>query len=122
MGSCINLPPRNYAKNSPKETSQSEILSEKLPTSMFSLKRKVWGTYIGEDIGQTICLCCGINRITQITFRCAYVINGGPDTIDNIRPVCISCSDAIGTQNMADYMKTTYKRRLSGATAPRNIK
>lgn len=59
----------------------------------FSIKRKVWGAYIGEDIGRAKCLCCGNIDITQLSFHCAQVVAGDNHNIENLRPICGDCHE-----------------------------
>jgi hypothetical protein len=73
-----------------------------------TLKRKVWNTHIGESIGKTVCLCCKLTEITQMSFSCGHIIsefNGGEITLDNLKPICVSCNSSMGTKNMDDFMK-----------------
>lgn len=74
-----------------------------------AIKQLVWNFYIGEEIGKTECFCCGVTKITQLSFVCGHVqaeANGGNITIDNLRPVCSMCNSSMGTKNMIDFMKT----------------
>ena len=74
-----------------------------------ALRRTVWNTHIGEDIGSTECYVGCKSKITQLTFECGHVeaeSKGGLTTIDNLRPICSSCNRSMGTRNMHDFMKT----------------
>jgi 5-methylcytosine-specific restriction endonuclease McrA len=78
-----------------------------------ALKRCVWDTYIGAEIGKTLCLCCQHVYIRQIEFHCGHVIpedKGGETTIDNLRPICAQCNLSMGTQNMNEFMKLFKKK------------
>lgn len=71
------------------------------------LKDNVWNKYIGVETGQTKCLCCKTNNITQANFHCAHVIseaNGGTLNIDNLRPICSNCNLSMGVDNMYTFM------------------
>ena len=73
-----------------------------------ALRRTVWNTYIGEDIGSTECYVGCKTKITQLTFECGHVqaeSMGGLLTLDNLRPICSSCNKSMGTKNMHDFMK-----------------
>lgn len=75
-----------------------------------SLRELCWNTYIGEAVMISKCLCCGINDITPFNFNCRHVIthaNGGQASIENLRPICYSCNNSIGSENM-DVFKQTY--------------
>ena len=53
--------------------------TKKKPISA-TIKKLVWNTNIGEDIGKAKCLCCKSTDITQMSFNCGHIIaeaNGG---------------------------------------------
>ncbi len=73
-----------------------------------TLKRKVWDFWIGESVGKTKCLCCKLTDITQLNFSCGHIISesdGGPLSVQNLKPICGSCNSSMGTQNMNDFIK-----------------
>jgi hypothetical protein len=74
-----------------------------------ALRRTVWNTYIGEDIGSTECYVGCKTKISQLTFECGHVeaeSKGGFTIVENLRPICSSCNRSMGTRNMHDFMKT----------------
>ena len=74
-----------------------------------TIKKLVWNTNIGEDIGKTKCLCCKSTDITQLSFNCGHIIaeaNGGDTIVSNLRPICQNCNSSMGTKNMNDFMET----------------
>jgi hypothetical protein len=74
-----------------------------------AVRRTVWNTYIGEDIGRTECYIGCKNKITQLTFECGHIeaeSKGGLTIVENLRPICSSCNRSMGTRNMHDFMKT----------------
>ena len=73
------------------------------------VKRLVWNTYIGENIGKSKCFCCKLTDITQLSFHCGHVVsenNGGKIHVDNLRPICQNCNCSMATKNMMEFMKT----------------
>ena len=73
-----------------------------------TVKRLVWNTYIGEDIGKSKCVCCKTTYITQLSFHCGHIIsekNGGEINVANLKPICQNCNSSMGTTNMNDFMK-----------------
>ena len=73
------------------------------------LKDLTWQRWIGDDIAKTKCLCCGINEIKMNSFHCGHVVaeaDGGPTTVDNLRPVCATCNLSMRTQNMEKFKET----------------
>jgi hypothetical protein len=78
-------------------------------TTIPKIKRQeVWNHYIGDKIGKTKCLCCGVNDITQFEFHCGHVIaksKGGELNIDNLRPICSKCNLSMRDEYMMDFIK-----------------
>jgi 5-methylcytosine-specific restriction endonuclease McrA len=74
-----------------------------------AIKRLVWNTHIGEDIGKYKCLCCKTTDITQMSFNCGHIIaeaNGGEAIVSNLKPICQNCNSSMGTKNMNDFMNS----------------
>jgi hypothetical protein len=70
------------------------------------VKDLTWQRWIGDDIAKAKCLCCGVNEIKMNSFHCGHVISeadGGPTTVDNLRPVCATCNLSMRTQNMEKF-------------------
>jgi hypothetical protein len=83
-------------------------IAKKKKSIPLTLKRKVWNTYIGENIGKTVCLCCKLTEITQLSFSCGHIIsefNGGEIRLDNLKPICVSCNSSMGTTNMDEFIE-----------------
>jgi hypothetical protein len=78
--------------------------SKKLPAAV---RKIVWNTYIGKDNIIGNCLVCSSEDISYNNFECGHIIsrlNGGEDTIDNLRPICGHCNKSIGCSNMDEFM------------------
>ena len=74
-----------------------------------TIKRLVWNTNIGEDIGKSKCMCCNSTDITQMSFNCGHIIaeaNGGDTIVSNLKPICQNCNSSMGTKNMNEFMKS----------------
>jgi len=74
-----------------------------------TIKRLVWNTNIGEDIGKSKCLCCKSTDITQMSFNCGHIVaeaNGGDTIVSNLKPICQNCNSSMGTKNMEEFMKS----------------
>jgi hypothetical protein len=81
----------------------------KKKTISATIKKLVWNTNIGEDIGKFKCLCCKSTDITQLSFNCGHIIseaNGGETIVSNLKPICQNCNSSMGTKNMNDFMET----------------
>jgi 5-methylcytosine-specific restriction endonuclease McrA len=77
---------------------------KKIPAA---LKRLVWNKYIGETIGNAMCLCCNCTTINQLSFHCGHIIsesNGGEMILSNLKPICQNCNSSMGTKNMDEFM------------------
>jgi hypothetical protein len=91
-----------------KETKEKKPKTKKKSISS-TIKKLVWNTNIGEDIGKAKCLCCKSTDITQLSFNCGHIIaeaNGGDTIVSNLRPICQNCNSSMGTKNMNDFMET----------------
>jgi hypothetical protein len=87
-----------------KLTDTKKIKKKSIP---LALKRNVWNKHIGEEIGKTKCLCCKLTDISQTNFSCGHIIsefNGGELTLNNLKPICISCNSSMGTANMEEFI------------------
>ena len=91
--------PKNPTVKSPRTPKKA------IPKAM---KRLVWDTYIGEDIGKSLCLCCNHVYIRQIEFHCGHVrseAEGGEINVSNLRPICAQCNLSMGKTNMNEFKK-----------------
>jgi len=74
-----------------------------------TIKRLVWNTNIGEQIGKSKCMCCNVTDITQMSFNCGHIIaeiNGGETVVSNLKPICQNCNSSMGTKDMKEFIKT----------------
>jgi 5-methylcytosine-specific restriction endonuclease McrA len=89
-------------------TDDNDKKKKKKPISA-TIKRLVWNTNIGEDIGKSKCMCCYSTDITQMSFNCGHIVaeaNGGDTIVSNLKPICQNCNSSMGTKNMEDFMKS----------------
>ena len=90
----------------PKPPKEDKLKKKAIPST---IKKLVWNTNIGEDIGKAKCICCKSTDITQMSFNCGHVIseyNGGETIVSNLKPICQNCNSSMGTKNMNDFMLT----------------
>jgi len=95
-------------KNKETIIDNNDKKKKKKPISA-TIKRLVWNTNIGEDIGKSKCLCCNSTDITQLSFNCGHIIaeaNGGDTIVSNLKPICQNCNSSMGTKNMEEFMKS----------------
>ena len=70
------------------------------------LKDLTWSKWVGDNVAKTKCLCCGVNDIKMNSFHCGHVVaeaDGGPTTVENLRPICATCNLSMRTQNMVKF-------------------
>ena len=94
---------------SQKPKQEPILIKKKKATISAALKRKVWNTHIGEEIGKFKCLCCNDTDISQLSFHCGHIIaeaNGGETTIANLKPICPHCNSSMGRKNMNEFIQT----------------
>jgi hypothetical protein len=92
-------------KEKEKESIKKKVKKKPIPAT---IKRLVWNTHIGEEIGKSKCICCKITDITQLSFHCGHIIaesNGGQLIVSNLKPICQNCNSSMGTKNMNEFMK-----------------
>lgn len=70
------------------------------------LRRLVWEAYMPDSrSAYGPCFVCG-NEIHITQFECGHVLshaNGGPISVENLRPICGSCNKSMGARNLMDY-------------------
>ena len=92
-----------------KKIKEVSIKKSKKKTISSTIKKLVWNTNIGEEIGKAKCLCCKSTDISQLSFNCGHIkaeANGGDTIVSNLRPICQNCNSSMGTKNMDDFMET----------------
>jgi len=96
-------------KNASNTCKKEETKKKKKKPIAATIKRLVWNTNIGEDIGKSKCMCCKSTDITQMSFNCGHIVaevNGGDTIVSNLKPICQNCNSSMGTKNMEDFMKS----------------
>jgi len=96
-------------KNASNTCKKEETKKKKKKPISATIKRLVWNTNIGEDIGKSKCMCCKSTDITQMSFNCGHILaeaNGGDTIVSNLKPICQNCNSSMGTKNMEDFMKS----------------
>jgi len=90
-----------------KEAKPPKEVKPKKKSISSTIKKLVWNTNIGEDIGKAKCVCCKSTDITQMSFNCGHVIsehNGGETIVSNLKPICQNCNSSMGIKNMNEFM------------------
>jgi len=91
-----------------KETTEKNVKYKKraIPSAV---KKVVWNTTIGEEIGKSRCYCCKSTDITQMSFHCGHIkpeAKGGKMIVSNLKPICQNCNSSMGTKDMDEFMKS----------------
>jgi len=71
-----------------------------------SVKNELWMNHFGDRFHGK-CFVCK-KHIRKDQFEVGHVISvqaGGSDTLDNLRPICITCNRSMGTENLDDFKK-----------------
>ena len=84
--------------------------NSKIKSRMISrpLRRAVWNKHVGEHVGSHLCFCCDLSVVSQLTFEVGHVISvfeGGTLDVENLRPICSSCNQSMGSMNMIRFIK-----------------
>jgi len=90
-------------------TNATAAPKEKRKSIPKNIKDQVWDHHIGKKKGNAKCFCCKKKEIRQSCFHAGHVVSvaeGGPTTVDNLRPICRSCNQSMGTMNMDVYIET----------------
>jgi 5-methylcytosine-specific restriction endonuclease McrA len=79
---------------------------KKAPVKMcwVALRELLWTTTFQDSL-KGECYCCA-GYIDVGHWQAGHIIarkNGGPDTLENLRPVCKTCNCRMGTENLEDY-------------------
>jgi hypothetical protein len=92
----------------PKTTSKAKVPQ--------SIRKQSWHQNIGESVGSSKCICCNINVISQMNFEAGHIqpkSKGGPNTLDNLIPICSECNRSMSDTPMDEYIKTYHPINLS---------
>ena len=93
------------------------------------LRKKVWETYIGNKT-EGKCFCCWQTVITPFTyyntFQAGHIqshAHGGPDSIENLIPICRDCNMNMSAEDWDDYVdrQPHLPLRTYGANPPQKV-
>lgn len=81
-------------------------MSQAIPATV---RNSVWIKYIGSEKETSVYFCCELQPIDRSNYECGHLISrsqGGPSTLDNLRPICDLCNESMETKNMNDFKKS----------------
>lgn len=70
------------------------------------MREMIWDHYIGRHQGESQCLCCRRNVISQLNFEVGHVVSvsrGGETVLDNLLPICGPCNKSMGSKSMSEF-------------------
>lgn len=103
------------------------LLSKKKKKVSSQIRKLVWNTHIGKEVGEHPCLICGEKNITQLDFQCGcdnltnseHLTNSkswfaSPDetSVDKILPICNTCNSNKGAKTFDEYLQSIGKTRM----------
>jgi hypothetical protein len=71
-----------------------------------AVRKATWIRWMGEEVGQGKCWCCGLATIHPLNFSCGHVVSrahGGLAVVGNLRPICVTCNSSCGAENMKAF-------------------
>jgi hypothetical protein len=77
-----------------------------------TIRNQVWRKYCGDSLDSK-CFCCD-QSLSYECWEAGHVTseaNGGHTTVENLRPICLSCNRSMGKIHMFEFMK---RHKLSG--------
>jgi 5-methylcytosine-specific restriction endonuclease McrA len=94
---------------------KKQIVKEKVMTVRRKIPKAVrfavWDKYVGRNTSGKCYVCR--RPIQYFDFDVGHnkaVAKGGSDNIDNLRPICRVCNEAMGTMSIQDYKRKYYER------------
>lgn len=106
---------RDEIKRVSQEGGTSQIPKKKKKLS-YATRVSCWNKYVGMTVGETLCLCCKFNTITQMNWECGHIVAescGGSNDIENLRPICRHCNNDMGAENMREFALRHFKREIA---------
>ena len=76
-----------------------------------SIREKVWYDYIPESQTFVLCPCCKNPNLTPFNFEAGHIQsrkNKGPNTAENLMPICRMCNMSMSSMNWHEYIKEFY--------------
>jgi len=96
------------------EIFKKEVEKKEKPLKHKAIPKKtrevLWTTQFGETTKGT-CYCCKAEITVLGTWHAGHVIaqiNGGADTVENLRAICLPCNIAMGTEHMEEFKRRCY--------------
>lgn len=112
--SCVSFQEIVKAKGVPQKNIAVAIRHANAPPRR-SIPKKIrdaaWDNQFGTTAREGACYCCKTPLNLTGTWEAGHIVShadGGPDTADNLRPICVSCNRSMGTENMDAFKARCY--------------
>lgn len=91
-------------------SAQSRPVDASELTDRKAIRAMVWARWVGNSVGEVICPLCKVCPMTQglSNWHAAHVISkkdGGPLTVDNLRPICATCNLSMTSDSLVEYCR-----------------
>ena len=96
-----------YIENKNKSNKSNESTLNKRKKISQRERKIVWEKDF-KDKEKGICKVCNKVEININTFHCGHIIshkNGGETSFENLKPICVTCNNKMGSLNLYEYMK-----------------
>jgi hypothetical protein len=98
----------------PKKNIDEMFKKKEKPVKYKAIPKKtreaLWTLQFGDSTKGT-CYCCKTEITALGTWHAGHVIaqsNGGTDTVDNLRAICLPCNLAMASEHMEDFKRRCY--------------
>lgn len=74
------------------------------------IRAQVWTNAFGSSTHGT-CYCCNSSLNCLDSWHAGHIVasaNGGSDTAENLRPICVSCNQSMGIEHMESFKSRCY--------------
>jgi 5-methylcytosine-specific restriction endonuclease McrA len=102
----------------PKDNIEESNVNVKRKTIPKTVRDKVWREEFKNNMDGN-CYCCN-NAIKIEEWHCGHILaacKGGPNVVDNLKPICSVCNTSMGDTNMNDF-KAEYFPPIIKVKAP----
>lgn len=87
------------------------VVRSKMSSIPLRVREEVWKQNNGSSF-DGLCFVCN-THISFVTAQMGHVVSryrGGPDTVDNLKPICAQCNQNMGTMDLHDYKRKYHKK------------
>jgi 5-methylcytosine-specific restriction endonuclease McrA len=126
LNDCVSFQEVVKSKLAIPKKNIDDMLKKDKPVKHKAIPKKtreaLWTGQFG-DTTKGACYCCKTDISVLGTWHAGHVIaqtNGGSDTVENLRAICLPCNLAMATENMEEFKRRCYPAPII-AQAPQII-